>query len=158
MLRVKLFAELRRTTRDGGHVIVVEHVRNLANLLVYGPGAFHFLPPMALATAVYSLFLIPRLKAAPWQLPQGGFAWLAGGSLVLGLQSLLLTAVIGIYGQVTMVNILFSSRGLWNFALIWFIGHWFRNTERQAGTGVMARRLVGAALMFAAIVMVSVWR
>jgi drug/metabolite transporter (DMT)-like permease len=121
-------------------------------------GAFHFLPPMALATAVYSLFLIPRLKAAPWRLPAGGFAWLAGGSLVLGLQSLLLTAVIGIYGQVTMVNILFSSRGLWNFALIWFIGHWFRNTERQAGTGVMARRLIGAALMFAAIVLVSVRR
>jgi len=120
-------------------------------------GAFHFLPPMAVATALYSLALIPRLKAPPWRLPQGGFAWLAAGSLVLGLQSLLLTAVIGSYGQVTLVNILFSSRGLWNFLLIWFLGHWFRNTERQAGAGVMGRRLIGAALMFAAIVVVSVW-
>ncbi len=121
-------------------------------------GAFHFLPPVALATAVYSLALVPRLKAPPWRLPQGGFAWLAGGSLVLGVQSLLLTAVIGTYGQVTLVNILFSSRGLWNFALIWFLGHWFRNTERMSGAGVMRRRLVGAALMFAAIVIVSMWR
>jgi drug/metabolite transporter (DMT)-like permease len=121
-------------------------------------GAFHFLPPVALATAVYSLALVPRLKAPPWRLPSGGFAWLAGGSLVLGLQSLLLTAVIGTYGQVTLVNILFSSRGLWNFALIWFLGHWFRNSERAMGAGVMGRRLIGAALMFAAIVLVSIWR
>jgi drug/metabolite transporter (DMT)-like permease len=121
-------------------------------------GAFHFLPPMALATAVYSLALVPRLRAAPWALPAGGFQWLAAGSLVLGLQSLLLTAVIGAYGQVTLVNIVFSSRGLWNFVLIWFAGHWFRNTERAAGGAVMARRLVGAGLMFAAIVIVSLWR
>jgi len=121
-------------------------------------GAFHFLPPLALATAVYSLALVPRLKAPPWRLPRGGFAWLAGGSLVLGLQSLLLTAVIGLYGKVTLVNIVFSSRGLWNFVLIWFLGHWFRNTERLAGAGVMGKRLIGAGLMFAAIVLVSVWR
>lgn len=121
-------------------------------------GAFHFLPPVALSTAVYSLALVPFLKAPPWRLPAGGFGWLAGGSLVLGLQSLLLTAVIGSYGQVTLVNILFSSRGLWNFALVWFLGHWFRNTEREAGAGVMGRRLIGAGLMFAAIVIVSMWR
>jgi drug/metabolite transporter (DMT)-like permease len=121
-------------------------------------GAFHFLPPLAWATAAYSLALVPRLKAPPWRLPGGGFAWLAAGSLVLGLQSLLLTLVIGVYGQVTLVNIVFSSRGLWNFALVWFLGHWFRNTERQAGAGVMGRRLIGAGLMFAAIVIVSVWR
>ena len=76
---------------------------------------------------------------------------------MLGLQSLLLTAVIGIYGQVTLVNILFSSRGLWNFLLIWFLGHWFSTTERATGAGVMGRRLIGAGLMFAAIVVVSVW-
>jgi hypothetical protein len=78
--------------------------------------------------------------------------------LILGLQSLLLTAVIARYGQVTLVNVLFSSRGLWNFALIWFLGHRFGNAERRAGAGVMGRRLLGAALMFAAIVVVSVWR
>ena len=121
-------------------------------------GAYHLLPPLALATALYSLALVPRLQFAPWRLPEGGFAWLAAGSFTLGLQSLLLTAVIAGFGQVTLVNIVFSSRGLWNFLLIWFLGHWFRNTERQAGAGVMRRRLIGAALMFSAIVLVSAWR
>ncbi len=121
-------------------------------------GAFHFLPPMAAATAIYSLALLPLVRK-----PRFGFAWptwkwlLAGGS-VFGIQSLLLTAVIGLYGQVTLVNIVFSSRGLWNFVLVWFLGHWFRNTERAAGRGVMGRRLVGAGLMFAAIVIVSLRR
>lgn len=37
-----LFAELARILRPGGQVIVTEHVIDLANLAVYGPGAFHF--------------------------------------------------------------------------------------------------------------------
>jgi hypothetical protein len=45
---------------------------------------------------------------------------------------------------------------LWNFLIIWFAGDWFRNREREAGPKVMAARLVGAGLMFAAIVLVSV--
>lgn len=121
-------------------------------------GAFHFLPPMALATAVYSLALIPFMPKPRLAPVLPGWKWLIGGSLVLGLQSLILTAVIARYGQVTLVNIVFSSRGLWNFLLVWFLGHWFRNAEREAGQGVMGRRLVGAALMFAAIVLVSLRR
>jgi hypothetical protein len=40
--RHKLFLELNRSLKAGGHVIVVEHLRNWANFLAYGPGAFHF--------------------------------------------------------------------------------------------------------------------
>jgi drug/metabolite transporter (DMT)-like permease len=119
-------------------------------------GAFHFLPAMALASAVYSLGLLPFMRKPRLVFADGGGKWLVAGSALLGLQSLLLTAVIGILGKVTLVNIVFSSRGLWNFLLIWFVGHWFRNRERDAGPKVMAARLIGAALMFAAIVMVSV--
>ena len=42
------------------------------------------------------------------------------------------------------------------FLIIWFVGDWFRNREREAGPKVMAARLVGAGLMFAAIVLVSI--
>ncbi len=40
--RQRLFLEVSRSLKAGGHVIVVEHLRDIANFLAYGPGAFHF--------------------------------------------------------------------------------------------------------------------
>jgi len=40
--RQKLFLEVSRSLKAGGQVIVVEHLRDWANFLAYGPGAFHF--------------------------------------------------------------------------------------------------------------------
>lgn len=40
--RRKLFLEVRRSLKADGHVVVVEHLRDWANFLAYGPGAFHF--------------------------------------------------------------------------------------------------------------------
>jgi drug/metabolite transporter (DMT)-like permease len=119
-------------------------------------GVFHFLPAMALATAACSVTLLPFMKKPLPAFAAEGRKWLLLGSLIQGGQSLLLTAVIGLLGQVTLVNIVFSSRGLWNFLLIWFAGHWFANREREVGRKVMASRLIGAGLMFMAIVLVSV--
>jgi SAM-dependent methyltransferase len=40
--REQLFIELSRVLSSGGTIVLVEHVRNFANIGVYGPGAFHF--------------------------------------------------------------------------------------------------------------------
>ena len=40
--RFHLAAELARVVSPGGHVIIVEHTRDIANALAFGPGVFHF--------------------------------------------------------------------------------------------------------------------
>jgi SAM-dependent methyltransferase len=42
--REAFFAELRRVLSDRGSVVLVEHLRDAANFVAFGPGAWHFLP------------------------------------------------------------------------------------------------------------------
>lgn len=42
--RLKFFQELQRITTPGAKVILVEHLRDAANFIAFGPGFLHFLP------------------------------------------------------------------------------------------------------------------
>ena len=43
-LRVQFFRELTRVLSSEGHLVILEHLRDGANFLAFGPGFFHFFP------------------------------------------------------------------------------------------------------------------
>lgn len=119
-----------------------------------GWGAGNYFPPLFMMVGIYSFGLLKfangglrgmSAQAWRWVLPGAGFNALTNAGIAITL---------GVWGQATAVNIVYSSRGLFGVLFVWMAGHWFANTERQAGGGALLARLIGALAMIAAIALV----
>lgn len=117
-------------------------------------GVGRFLPILFVMVAILSLGFIPFIQGPLWAIPRPAWGWLAGGCLVLALQAVSLVSSIGAFGDATAMNIVYASRGLWSVLAVWLIGHWFANEEQHLGGSILRSRLIGAALMLAAITLV----
>lgn len=114
-------------------------------------GFGHFAPTMFLSIALFSFTLVPFFSAPLRVMPRSAVGWSVAGGATLGLQATLMAYSIAIYREVTTTNILYNTRGIWSVLIVWAIGHWFGNTERNHGTRVMVRRLIGAMILLAAV-------
>ena len=117
-------------------------------------GAGRFLPLMYGSVAVLSFGLVPFFSEPLRSVPKPAWPWLVAGALVLALQSAGIAYTLGVFGDATAVNIVYSARGLWSVAAVWLVGHWFDNEEQRLAPAVLRSRLAGAGLMLAAISMV----
>lgn len=119
-------------------------------------GAGRFLPISMGFVALLSLPMpaLDRAIGAPSRVSP----WLLAGALCFAIQSIMFVSAVALYGQATMANILYSSRGLWSVLAVWWVGHWFKSREQHLGARIMAWRLCGAALLMGAIVLVVVSR
>lgn len=117
-------------------------------------GVGRFLPLMFGMVAVLSFGFFPLFSAPLKAIPSASWRWLAGGCLLLALQSAMFVYAVGAFGDATVMNIIYSIRGLWSVLIVWLVGHWFSNEEQKLPSCVLRSRLVGAALMLAAITLV----
>lgn len=115
-----------------------------------------FLPLLMGLVGVFSLPLGFLFPSALLKLPLPALKWLGGGGMLFALQSILLVSSIGYFGQATTSNVVYSSRGLLSVMTVALIGQWFHSEEKKLEPKVLRRRLIGAALMFVAIVLVLV--
>lgn len=115
-----------------------------------------FVPVMFGSLSLWSLLLIPRFKAPFRTLPWSARKALLIGAVLMAVQALSMAWALASSGDPTTANILYSTRGIWSVALVWFAGHWFANEERQVGGAVILRRLAGALLLLLAVVLVYV--
>ena len=114
-------------------------------------GFGRFAPVMFLSIAVFSFALVPLFREPIAAMPPSSFRWALAGGVTLGLQATGMAYSISVFREVTLTNILYNSRGIWSVIVVWTIGHWFANTERDHGARVMLRRLIGAALLHGAV-------
>lgn len=103
---------------------------------------------------VLSLGLIPFFGGSLRALSRTAFLWTGAGSLLMVAQFYLLNWTIARLGEATVMNILYSSRGVWGVLLVYWVGNWFGNDERVTAQGLFGQRLLGALLLVGAIVCV----
>jgi len=122
----------------------------------WGPqwGIGRLLPLIFWINAILSFGLVPMFRAPLSSIQPAAWKWLLGGSVLLGLQSIIFVSTVAVYGRATATNVVYASRGLLSVALVWMVGHWFANQEQFLGAKVLRWRMTGAALMMAAIVTV----
>ena len=98
-----------------------------------------------------SLTFIPLFEAPLSHLPAPNARWAVAAGCTLALQATGIATSIAFFREVTTTNILYNTRGIWSIIVVWSVGHWFGNKERQLGRRIMLQRLAGALLLLAAV-------
>lgn len=110
-----------------------------------GPG--YFLPISFGFAAVLSLVFLP-LADRPARLKELGVLRPLGiGSLLMSIQAIGMTLTLGLFGDATRVNIVYSLRGLWGVLLTWILARHFAAGDSLPSHRVMSQRLAGAVLI-----------
>jgi len=144
-----------RTVAAAGFALAAAAFFALTDVLVqrwvplWGPG--RFIPAMFGTVALLSPILIPRFRGPLRTAGIPGAAWLALGSVLLAAQALGMALTLGLFGSAPLVNILYSTRGIWTILVIVAAGAWFGNQEHRLGGRLLGIRALGALLLLAAV-------
>ena len=119
-------------------------------------GLGRFLPLVVAIAAVFSLGFIPRFRAPLSAISWPTWRWLLGGTVIIGIQSIVFVSLVAARGHAASINVVYSSRGLWSVIFVWWLGHWVQSREQHLDQGVLRWRLAGATTMIAAIALVLI--
>jgi drug/metabolite transporter (DMT)-like permease len=86
--------------------------------------------------------------------PAGSRTVLALGAAIFGLQIILFFFALSTTRDATAANIIYSSRSVWSVIAAWSAGHLLGLRDAEAGRSALLRRLAGALLLFAAILLI----
>lgn len=111
-----------------------------------------FVPIMFGLIPLYSLGLIPFFKRPLRAISREAWKWLLISGFIVAVQAQMMALAISLYGNATLVNILYSTRGIWSVALVGMAGAWFAIREQKTPRAALLRRLIGSLLLVLAVV------
>jgi hypothetical protein len=119
-------------------------------------GAGRFLPITMLIVGILSLSFIPLFQKPLAEVGGRGVRSLFAGGALVALQAILLVSSLAVSRDVIAINIVYGLRALWSVLAVWLVGHMFSSSERAIGRQAFISRLVGAALVSAAVAVVFI--
>lgn len=119
-------------------------------------GAGRMLPFIMWFAGLFSFAFVPLFRASVFAIPKPAIRPLLLGALFIALQGIILINALAWFGEATSVNVVYGMRGLWSVMAVWWFGHLFGNTEREQGGDVLLNRLLGAAMLVAAVVLLFI--
>ena len=136
-----------------GYALLAACTMTLFDLLIqrWAPawGAGCLLPISFAFAALFSLIFLP-LADRPSDLRRLGIVpLLTLGALIMAVQAMGMTLTLGLFGDATRVNIVYSLRGLWGVLLTWVL---VRQAASSSSHRTMVMRLIGAALIGISVV------
>lgn len=131
---------------------------SLTDVLIQHWGSAHdnavFPPVMFGAAGVVSVVFYGLMDRSAFRTPAAARPLLLGGAVFFGTQIVLFYFALVWTRDATLANVVYSSRTVWSVAAAWIGGRLLGLRDREAGTATLRRRLLGALLLFAAIILI----
>lgn len=121
-------------------------------------GALRFSALIFTGGAVLALTLIPQYGKKYRDLSKPARRFLFIGAPLAAVPGILVGVAIGKYGHGAEVNVGYSIHVLITLFIVWIFGRHIGNREHTVGHGVFLRRLAGASILIAAIVLIITGR
>lgn len=112
-----------------------------------------FLPAMFGSAAVLSVVFLPAIDSFKRLNQIGATWWMLGGTVLMAMQAMSMCFTLSTFGDVARTNIVYSLRGMWGVIFAWLLAKTLKSNEATASRGTMIRRLTGAGLLTAAVVL-----
>ncbi len=115
-----------------------------------------FIPLVFAVVCALSFGLLHRFPAQVHPFSTSARWWVFVACALNGFQTVGMFICISLFrhaNAATAINIVYNSRGIWSVLLVWLVGPWFGNIEREHGVKIMITRLTGSVLLLSAIVL-----